>query len=227
MIIRKWGIQLVRLQKKDIELVRIMRNKEYIRTRMFFQQEITPQQQQHWFNSINNPFNFYFLIYVPDMEPENGEKLKPAGLINGKNIDYKKGECEGGIFLWEKQYWLTPYPLIASIILHDLAFLLIGLNRIFVRVRPDNPTALYFNQKIGFSVLHSDEHQIFMVLDRDSHLKATSQIRHKPPFNNSFLTFDDISFEDETLEDVTLNTFLHLPLEVFLPYARRIIKTVR
>ena len=60
MIIRKYGIVLRRLQHKDIELVRVKRNQDSVRNFMFYQKKITETEQEEWFKSINNIYNYYF-----------------------------------------------------------------------------------------------------------------------------------------------------------------------
>ncbi len=62
MIIKKYGITLERLTEADIELVRQHRNSELIRRRMFYQNQITEEEQKKWFAKINNDLNYYFLI---------------------------------------------------------------------------------------------------------------------------------------------------------------------
>lgn len=48
---------------------------------MEFQNEITPQMQEEWFQSINNKFNNYFLIEF------NGAQV---GMIYGAEVDWEK-----------------------------------------------------------------------------------------------------------------------------------------
>src|ERR1017187_6809502 len=110
MLIRKYGITLKRLKEEDIELVREMRNSAAIRSTMAYREQITPEMQKKWFESINNKFNGYFMII------HEGTKI---GLINGKNIDFEKRTCEGGIFLWDENYKDTIIPALASIIMND------------------------------------------------------------------------------------------------------------
>ena len=115
MIIQKYGIVLRRLQHKDIELVRTKRNQDSIRNYMFYQKEITAEEQEEWFKSTNNIYNYYFII-----ESDN----KKVGLINGKNIDYEKRTSEGGIFIWDEEYRDIQVSAIASLIMAEFTFLI-------------------------------------------------------------------------------------------------------
>ena len=92
MIVEQYGIKLKRLTFQDIELVRKWRNHPDIRKRMAFKKHITQRMQEAWFNSINNKFNYYFLIEY---------KGKHIGVINTKSINLKEMYGEGGIFIWD------------------------------------------------------------------------------------------------------------------------------
>ncbi len=103
MIIRKGNLSLIRLTENDIELVRRWRNCEEIQQFMEYRQHISPKMQLKWFRSVDNINNLYSIVRY------KGEKI---GLCNGKNIDWKKGSMEGGIFTWDKKYQNTPVPVI-------------------------------------------------------------------------------------------------------------------
>lgn len=222
MRIIKWNVELRRLKLDDIEFVRQKRNDPKIRNKMFYTKEISPQEQLQWFNSINNSRNFYFIIHV--IQQNNIEKI---GLINGKNINYEEGTAEGGLFIWDDKYWKTPYPIIASIILHDLAFLIIGLKKIFIKIRKDNPEALIYNKMLGFKVAKENTNSITLYIDKNLHLQSTAVIRKNPPLNSQFLSIEDIYFDDSDFLEMYKTMFLELPLNVLAIYAKRIIQTVK
>src|SRR5687767_11424681 len=95
MILEQYGVRLVRLKEEDIELVRHWRNQGDIANYMEDRNHITREAQVKWFDSIDNKFNYYFIIVY------DGKKI---GLINSKNYDPKEGFGEGGIFIWDKEY---------------------------------------------------------------------------------------------------------------------------
>lgn len=141
MIISKYGLELHRLAHDDIELVRQMRNRDDIRANMFEQDIITSEQQEVWFSSINNERHYYFVIHH--------EKRK-VGIVYGKNMDFEARECEGGVFIWDRDALGTDVPAKASICLIELAFNILLANRIHARVRPDNQKAIHYNKALGF-----------------------------------------------------------------------------
>src|ERR1041385_8348137 len=109
MIIKGFGISLHRLQHDDIELVRQKRNAPNVSSFMEYREEITPEMQEKWFQSINNEKNNYFLIEY------NGEKI---GLIYAAEIDWEKMITgNSGIFIWDEQFRKTSVPLAAALLL--------------------------------------------------------------------------------------------------------------
>jgi len=107
MIITGYGIVLRRLTLEDIEQVRYWRNDPEINRWMIYQDSITSKQQREWFETINNPFNYYFIIEV---------QQTPIGLIYAKDLDPLTLEGEGGVFIGERNYRETDIPARASIL---------------------------------------------------------------------------------------------------------------
>ncbi|HET6992980.1 MAG TPA: hypothetical protein VFJ43_16730, partial [Bacteroidia bacterium] len=113
MIITGFGVTLIRLQHADIELVRMHRNSPEIAQFMEFREEISKEDQEKWFQSINNKFNNYFIIVF------RGIKI---GLIYGAEINWEMNETmNGGIFIWDQKWMETPVPLSASLLLTEIS----------------------------------------------------------------------------------------------------------
>jgi UDP-4-amino-4,6-dideoxy-N-acetyl-beta-L-altrosamine N-acetyltransferase len=202
MIIRKYGIVLRRLKEGDIELVRQMRNSVEIRQYMFYRDEITSEMQKKWFLSINNVYNYYFIIEV------NGKKI---GLIHGKNNDFEKGTCEGGIFIWDKAYMGTSIPSLASIILNDFTFYTVhSLNTVYAKVVQGNKTALKYNRFMGYepcSPLNADKDIQWMRLTAENYSKRIKTLRkgiESLTGDSSPLSLEEIDFSDDSAEDIRI-----------------------
>lgn len=103
MKVSKYGIDLILLKHEDIELVRQWRNHPSVVKNHEYQEYITPEMQEKWFQSIQNMHNLYFIVVY------QGKKI---GVVNAKNIDWDKGECESGIFFPDGKYANTPVPAI-------------------------------------------------------------------------------------------------------------------
>jgi RimJ/RimL family protein N-acetyltransferase len=171
MIVRKYGITLRRLKEEDSELVRQKRNSITVRNTMFFRENITPEMQTQWFTSINNKNNGYFIIEV------EGKKI---GLIHGKNLDFEKRTCEGGIFIWDENYIGGFIPSLASVIMNDWTFYMINFNAIYAKILLNNPTALSYNKLMGYQPCepqNKDEGVQWMILTKESYERRVKQLR--------------------------------------------------
>lgn len=171
MIIQGFGISLERLKEKDLELVREKRNSQTIAQFMEYRDHISPQMQIQWYNSINNTQNLYYVVSYQN---------KKIGLINGAKIDWQKMEtASGGIFVWDEKLWQTDVPLMANLVMMDLA-LFLGLKKSFVKIMNDNRKAIQYNAMLGYVVYDdnfSPDSKIY-VLENDNYLKKTEKIRN-------------------------------------------------
>lgn len=165
------GLKLSRLTEEDIELVRNMRNRPDIKRRMSYQKNISPDEQVIWFNSINNEFNYYFLICYNE---------KKIGLINAKNLNPKTSIGEGGIFIWEKDYLDSPVPVLASIVFLDVIFNYFKIsNKSFIRVLNRNKKAIAYNEALGY-----------ILIDLPVRSEVSFLILTKEDFNNKLIKFN-------------------------------------
>ena len=145
MIVEQYGIKLKRLTFQDIELVRKWRNHPDIRKRMAFKKHITQRMQEAWFNSINNKFNYYFLIEY---------KGKHIGVINTKSINLKEMYGEGGIFIWDTALDNEYVSVLASLCFLNAVFYKLKIfNKSFVQILQDNHRAIQFNRSLGYVLL--------------------------------------------------------------------------
>lgn len=165
MIIRKYGLELHRLTQSDIELVRQMRNRDDIRRNMIDQHLITPEEQVRWFQSINNMNNYYFVVHYLG---------KKVGLIYGKNMDWEKRENEAGIFIWEPALIGSAIPTIASILMMELSYRIVQLERTFARINPDNTRTRHYNLAMGYVPTEAPN---LLVLTRENFLRKADYLR--------------------------------------------------
>jgi RimJ/RimL family protein N-acetyltransferase len=190
MIVRKYNIELHRLRREDIELVRVKRNSEGIRRQMFYQQEITEEEQEIWFSSVRNIYNYYFIIQ------HGGKKV---GLIHGKNIDYDKRTAEGGIFIWDEACHNNFVPISASLIMIDLTFNILALESTFAEVRASNVRSKHYNAALGYE-RHKEDTSIgkeVFVLTAANHCRKAKKIREaisRLSGDHTPLAWDDIDF---------------------------------
>lgn len=192
MIIKKYGISLVRLKKEHIEFVRQKRNLSFIQDKMLYKKKISRWQQKWWFRSINNKHNLYFLIQYHHQF---------IGLINGKDVDYEKITCEGGVFIWNTYFWDTHIPVAASLILNDFNFMIANFKINYAKVLKDNHNAVQYNLVQGYKVIEEQKNgALLMRLTKDDYIKNNKKIRRAIEIvskDSEPLSIDDFSFEDD------------------------------
>ena len=168
LILSQYDIELQRLTRTDIELVRSWRNQDRIRNQMFYTDLITEQEQELWFHSVNNALNYYFLIVF---------KSKKIGLIHAKNIDLEVGYGEGGIFIGELADENSWAATMASICLLSFVFEKLSLKSSQIKVKSNNLNAIKYNELLGYKEVSSLDNCTVMSLDKKSFNRATSKLK--------------------------------------------------
>ena len=159
LVLKQYGVSLIRVQEKDIELIRYWRNQSDIVNFMEYKNYIFPDAQKKWFASINNKLNYYFII-----EFEN----KKIGLINVKNYDRLAGFGEGGIFIWDKNYVGSFAAVFSSLCL--LNFMLLKVNvcsKSRVRILSNNDRAIHYNKLLGYKLISGQECELNQLYELD------------------------------------------------------------
>ena len=147
--IQQYGIKLIRLSEKDIEMVRCWRNQSDINNYMEYKNYITPIMQKEWFKSIHNKFNYYFVIEFEGIQ---------VGLINAKNYIPEQGFGEGGIFIADKKYELSFAAVLATLCILNFVFFTLKICKTsMVRILRTNERAIHYNKLIGYRLLPNQE----------------------------------------------------------------------
>ncbi len=171
MRILKNGIQFHLLKKDDIEMVRQWRNDPSVVKNYGFREYITPEMQKDWFQSINNINNLYLIIEY------EGEKI---GVVNAKNIDYKKRTYESGIFIPEGKYSKTFLPGIVMIMTMESGFKMFGLDRIFAHILKTNSAVKSMILSFGFEISPDQENkknQLYFITKENFEEKAIKLVK--------------------------------------------------
>jgi hypothetical protein len=168
MIVKQYGVTYYRVKEEHLELIRYWRNKPFIRNTMQFQEYITRDMQRKWFEKINNKYNYYFVIEYDD---------KKIGLINCKDTDEKR-VAEGGIFLWERDYWNTPVPAYAALTMLEAVFEIFQSgDTSIVTVLKTNQHALQFNKLLGYKIYYEDDKVYKLKLTIDDYFSQTYKLK--------------------------------------------------
>lgn len=165
----RYGVMLESLKSEHLEMVRLWRNQEFVRSNMEFQELLSREDQKRWFEQLDASRNLYWIIQYNQY---------PIGLIQIKNIDLQVGSGEAGIFIGEPSYLEMPQPMLAIIFMMELAFLILGLNELKAKIRSGNEHAIRFNEKLGYQlVAHQPEGFQYYTVNRQQFEAKTKQLR--------------------------------------------------
>jgi UDP-4-amino-4,6-dideoxy-N-acetyl-beta-L-altrosamine N-acetyltransferase len=148
MTLTKYDITLSRLTEDKIELVRHWRNDPKISRYMEFRELITVEMQKAWFQRINNPQNYYFILIFEGKE---------IGLANIRDIDAEHQSGEGGLFIYADEYLNSEVPFRAVLALNDFCFETLQLQEMIAHIMKDNPRALEFNVALGYVAENAED----------------------------------------------------------------------
>jgi RimJ/RimL family protein N-acetyltransferase len=191
MIISKYGVELVRVQKDHIEMIRLWRNDPKIRDHMFFKSEITADMQRMWFNSVHNDQNFYFMVCLAG---------KPIGLISISSIDYEHKKAFAGLFIYDDNYLGTDIPVRSSLCLLDTFFTYTAVDTLYAKVRDSNIIADQYNTSLGFERIKKIElgQGYEYGLEKEKYFKKANTLRQAA--TKLYGSKTSISFGQDVLE---------------------------
>lgn len=171
MKITRYGVTLERLQQGQTELVRQWRNDQKISRFMFYKGDITKEMQQEWFDSIDNEQNFFFLIHLKNV---------PVGLINISSIDWENKTAYTGLYIYDDKFLATDTPVMASLAMLDVFFLLFDIQSVYAKVKGNNKAAHNYNSALGFSRTKKIEYGLGYeyMLQKEIYLLEAKQIRN-------------------------------------------------
>ena len=139
MRIQRYGIVLETMREEHLEMVRLWRNQDYIRSRMQFQKVLSSDDQLQWFHSLDPQLNLYWIIR---------NEHYPIGLLHIKDMNGEWGEA--GVFVGEPSFLDTAQPMLAILVMMELAFFVVGLKRLRAKIHHGNHKAIRFNEELGY-----------------------------------------------------------------------------
>jgi len=204
MIIEKYGIRLRSLNEEDLEIVRTARNSEYIRSRMMYQNIISPEQQWAWYQSLDPKCDVYMVIEYSGI---------PRGIINVKNIDYNNDASESGLFFWDQEVLQSHVPVVTSWLAAEAGYLLLRGKQTIVHVLKNNNAAIDFNIDQGYSILEDTGEVVLMQQTRKLFSEATLSKRQSYLQTIASTPLLMLSFGDHNQDDfreINLMNYLKL-----------------
>ena len=196
--IKQYSVTLKRITSNDIELLRYWRNQQSVNQYMSFRENITPEMQKKWFASVDNKFNYYFIIEFEG---------KQVGLINAKDFSYENGFGEGGIFIWDVEYINSFAAVYSTLCLLNFVFFKVKLcNLSHARILKDNDRAIHYNQLIGYKLtsgLENEYNQLYTLSLNDYSKNGGKLNKAAETLNggNGELTFSG-TVSDKNLDEI-------------------------
>lgn len=202
MIITKYGLRLTRINGTHLEELRQHRNSDFIKSKMFFQDHISLENQLIWFQKINNYTSYYFMV---SYEGRN------IGMVNGSIISLKAKTTKGGIFFWDNVALNSFLPVKVAVLMGDFTFLLFEMNATHAEVRSDNKAAIQFNKNLGYAVSSQECNKLRLVLKKQDFLKSKakrlvqiiSKNENDLKWDDIILTAQDIKNKEQLFREIT------------------------
>lgn len=146
--IHQFGLRLHQIRDADTEIVRQGRNQPFIREKHFYQDIITPQQHQEWYEGICRTRDYYMVACKDNV---------PLGLVYLKEITPRMLTGQLGIFFWDKQILRTRHPMLAIITFLDFFLITVGIQNIEGIIRTDNKSMAHIMDFLGFDLIHNSD----------------------------------------------------------------------
>ncbi|MGB0918335.1 MAG: GNAT family N-acetyltransferase [Flavobacteriales bacterium] len=202
MRLQRYGIELESLNQDHIEMIRLWRNQDFVRSNMQYQELLSRADQQAWFNGLDESKNLYWLIRF---------KGYSIGLIHIKNLSADSLSGEAGIFIGEPSYLEMPQPMLAIIFMMELAFEAMGMQELKAKIKSGNEHAINFNLKLGYRLIPNQPAGFqYYSVNKSEFDEATIQLRKSAQKMYGDSTgFDSVS--SDGLKKTVLNSILANP----------------
>jgi hypothetical protein len=169
--------------------------------------------QLEWFKSVDNFENFYYIIHFEG---------KDIGLINSSKIEWDTVSSEGGIFLWDEQYYETFVPVWASLCLLETSYFILNAGKSYIKTLNDNERAKKLNTHLGYVLEPGQEgvyNQVYLMTASSFKLQASRLIKATNMLASSDERAHTLSFDQDDIRS-GLADFVHgkLNKEMILEY---------
>lgn len=135
-------IFLREITENDTSLILRWRNSEFVRNNFVIREQFTEEKQKKWLTNIIAQKKAVQYIILNDN--------LPIGSVYIRDIDYKHKKGEFGIFIGEKEAIGKGFGFLAIKKIIKIAFEKLKLHRVYLRVFPNNISAIKSYEKAGF-----------------------------------------------------------------------------
>lgn len=206
MKICKYGISLTRLGSQDIDFVlQKLQNAENCPFAIK-EEELTFDQKQDWFNSINNHQTIYFIVEFDGIK---------HGLMVVNNISWEARKCNIQHYYWDIDIKQSETPFLSSVALLEIGFYYLNWDSIVATIKPNDVDSKSRIQKFGFkpdAALSTTDEQKFSLASGDFYacfntlLKEIS-IENKEKTGSGYLLLEPVDYESG-IAGIIENNFL-------------------
>ena len=190
MKISNYGVELISITESDLELVRTWRNQADVADFMFFQEGISPEMQQKWFDSLDEA-SIYLMIQ------QDGVKI---GVINVKEINWRTRVGEAGIYIGDSNYRNSAVPMQAVFAMMDAFFFEFNFEKLKATVRQDNDDGIDFNVQLGYRVDSKDNERVQLYIFK--YLYEDARTKFLPVLNKLTTTKPKIELSTEEKDQI-------------------------
>lgn len=158
----RFGIRLVRMTEEDKEIVRLGRNKDFVRNNHLYRSIITEAEQERWFVEMNSREHYVFIVIY---------KGKRIGVVYLRDIPEDLSISTCGLFFWEDEYISSRIPVFAAFLALDFAVYFCEVQQIKSIVLKTNEAGLKMYTFFGFELKENDAESYVILISREIYLK--------------------------------------------------------
>jgi len=164
----QFGIQLRRMTEADKEMVRIGRNKDFVRNNHVYRKIISPEEHEVWFSEVSAPFHYILVIHY---------RGRDVGIVIVKDVVPKKMNTTCGAFIWDEDFLGTKVPIMSILIALDFFFYTIGISSTESLVLKSNTAAIKMNQFFGFEFTERDNESFKITMDNKTYMANRTRLK--------------------------------------------------
>lgn len=168
LILVRFHLLLTRVTREDIEEIRQGRNLDHVRLQHLYQEHITKEEQEAWFDKVDNRWNYFFIIRT------HGKKV---GLVYVKDFTEGMASSTCGVFIWDQDSLSSRVPILAILTVLDFFFGELrgqGTESIVLR---RNTAAMKMNEFFGFAFEDTeDPERVRIRMDLERYLRQRERL---------------------------------------------------
>jgi hypothetical protein len=164
----QYGIQLRRMTEDDKEMVRIGRNKDFVRNNHVFRDIISLEAHEAWFSEVNSPLHYILVIHYHERD---------VGIVIVKDFLPDKMAPRCGAFIWDEDFIGTKVPILSILIALDFFFYTVGISSTESLVLKSNAAAIKMNRFFGFEFHDRDSDSFDITMDKKTYMANRARLK--------------------------------------------------